>query len=411
METKKANQEHLRELKKGVSAWNNWRNVNPDIVPNLIYADLRNNDLMRINLRRARLAGVQLQEATLIGADLSYADLSLANLERANLHQAELYQANLQQAILNEADLSEASLLCARLTHASLVGANLCEANLGSASIEIADLQKADLSQARLDSADFYGANLRKADFSKATLIRVNFSYADLTEANLSKATLGFTIFGATCLTDAIGLDRCLHRNYSIVDHLTVAKTFHIPRTFLRQCQLPEELIKYLISHFQFYSCFISYSRADQDFAIRLHHELENRGIRCWRDEHEILPGDDIMDQIDLGIRLWDKVLLCCSKSSLQSPWVNREIDKALKKEEKLWKERGKKTLSLIPLNLDNYLYEWDSSRASILTDRHTEDLVGWDQNPDKLKRALIRIEKALRLNEGGRRKPPKALI
>ena len=67
----------------------------------------------------------------------------------------------------------------------------------------------------------------------------------------------------------------------------------------------------------EFYSCFISYSHAEKPFAYRLHDTLQSRGIRCWLDEHQVLPGDDIYDQVDRGIRLWDKVLLCCSKESL----------------------------------------------------------------------------------------------
>jgi hypothetical protein len=44
--------------------------------------------------------------------------------------------------------------------------------------------------------------------------------------------------------------------------------------------------------------------------------------IRCWLDEHQLLPGDDLHEGIDRGIRLWDKVLLCASKASLANWWV-----------------------------------------------------------------------------------------
>src|ERR1039457_224253 len=47
----------------------------------------------------------------------------------------------------------------------------------------------------------------------------------------------------------------------------------------------------------EFYSCFISYSHAEKPFAYRLHDTLQSRGIRCWLDEHQVLPGDAITTQ------------------------------------------------------------------------------------------------------------------
>ena len=46
-----------------------------------------------------------------------------------------------------------------------------------------------------------------------------------------------------------------------------------------------------------------------------------------------MLPGDDIYEQVDRGIRHWDKVLLCCSERSLKSGWVEDEVEAAFEKE------------------------------------------------------------------------------
>jgi TIR domain len=63
-------------------------------------------------------------------------------------------------------------------------------------------------------------------------------------------------------------------------------------------------------------------------------------------DEKRLLPGDDISRELESGIRLWDKFLLCASKNSLTSPWVEEEIETTLEKERALRSERGEKVFT-----------------------------------------------------------------
>ena len=161
---------------------------------------------------------------------------------------------------------------------------------------------------------------------------------------------------------------------------------------------LPDPLI-------QFYSCFISYNHTDAVFARRLHDQLQDRGIRCWLDEHQMLPGDDLYTQIDRGIRLWDKVLLCCSTAALTSWWVDHEIDLAFEKE---WQRmRGEKVLALIPLDLDGFLHQWPSGKAQEVRSRLAADFVGWSQEPTKFETQVERVILALRADTGAREEAP----
>jgi hypothetical protein len=194
-----------------------------------------------------------------------------------------------------------------------------------------ANLRGANLRGAILTGPIMSGANLRDANLSDAILTNVK-----LFNANLTGVILFESVFGHVDLTSVIGLETCVHHGPSMIDHRTLERSKSLPLPFLRGIGLPDKFIDYLPSlldqAIQHYSCFISYSAKDDDFAKRIHADLQNGGVRCWFAPHDLPIGAEIWDAIDAAIKLRDKLLLILSKNSIDSDWVEDEVQRALRK-------------------------------------------------------------------------------
>jgi uncharacterized protein YjbI with pentapeptide repeats len=226
-----ADEEHVKRLKQDVLEWNQWRLDNPRIRPDLTAADLH---------------GVHLDHADLSGANLSDVNLSGARLERANL--------GLEKDIVWSSHFD--------VDRTNLFRANLSDANLAGAKLAHADLKHSNLERATLFAASLFGADLSDADLSDADLIAADLTGARLNGAHLKKALLGYTGLANADLSGVTGLEQCVHRAPSIIDHRTLQNSGPLPLAFLRGVGLPDNLIEYLPSIFnqaiQHYSCFIS---------------------------------------------------------------------------------------------------------------------------------------------------------
>lgn len=334
-----ANPEHLAILKQGVAVWNEWRENNPEIRP-----DLFGETLEQVNLSRANLRDVTLEGAGLAKANLSGADLLRANLLAANL---------------NEADLTGARLAQTNLTVASFVRASLIE-----------------------------------TDLSLAVMLRT-----DLNGADVSRSTMHLTTIGDVDLRMANGLASVVHDGPSTIGIDTIYRSQgKIPEVFLRGCGVPDTFIEFSCSlvgkPIEFYSCFISYSSKDKTFAAQLHNDLQNKGVRVWFAPEDLKIGDKFRMEIDRAIRISDKLMVVLSEKSIQSQWVEKEVETAFEK------ERQQNRTVLFPIRLDDAVMKTNQAwAADIRRTRHIGDFSRWKDH-DSYQAAFDRLLRDLKAEE-----------
>jgi hypothetical protein len=330
-----ADDEHLAMLKRGITAWNTWRAANPTVKPDFSRADLRKANLGGLKLSWVSSHSTDVSRRDFKGFDLSWADFSRANLSEANLNWA----------------------------------------GLGLAVFRYTDLRGADLHRTSLGGAYFDGADLRGA--------------------NLTNSRISGTIFANVDLSQVRGLETVIHQGPSSIGLDTIYQSKgKIPEIFLRGSGTGSEFmatIKALAGSIQFYSCFISYSSKDEEFAARLHADLQANEIRCWFAPEDLKIGDKLRPSLDEAIRLHDKLLVVLSENSVRSTWVEKEVETAFEKE-----IQQNRTV-LFPIRLDDSVMETKQAwAADIRRTRYIGDFSGWKRH-DPYKRAFERLLRDLK--------------
>lgn len=90
---------------------------------------------------------------------------------------------------------------------------------------------------------------------------------------------------------------------------------------------------------------FLSYARADADFAQRLASSMSSAGV-------DVFPGDDWPSEPNAALATADAIVVLLSRSALDSPYVMKELEYGL--------VASRVERRLIPVLLENSLkYPW----------------------------------------------------
>jgi TIR domain/Pentapeptide repeats (9 copies) len=290
------------------------------------------------------------------------------------------------------------------LTNTGLKNMNLCGVNFSFTHLLGSTLSGANLTSSYLNVVSFRSANLTDANLANAFISDTDFTEAELRGADFSNATLGFSTFCDNDLSEVKGLESVTNRAPSFFDIDTIYRSKgNLPEVFLRKAGVPNSLITFVKSldgkAIDFYSCFISFTEADDVFSEQLYNDLQAAGVRCWRWKEDAKWGRTLMRSIDEAVRVYNKLIVICSEASLNSPAVIREIERALQKEDDLAR-RGEDSEVLCPIRLDDYIFTgWNHHRKADVLAKNVGDFRQWKE-PELYRKGLHRLIRDLKAGE-----------
>ncbi|MBC8240470.1 MAG: pentapeptide repeat-containing protein [Alphaproteobacteria bacterium] len=118
-----ANEEHLYKFNEmSIADWNEWREANPDVVPDLSGGRFQAEHLHQRNLHNALLTKVTILGKNLVGALIKGADLKGVDLTGVDLTAVDLTGAALKGANLSGANIKNANFFRAKLSSTKFEG-------------------------------------------------------------------------------------------------------------------------------------------------------------------------------------------------------------------------------------------------------------------------------------------------
>lgn len=139
-------------------------------------------------------------------------------------------------------------------------------------------------------------------------------------------------------------------------------------------------------------SAFISYGGPDLKVANAINRLLKECGVKTFLFENDSLPGEKLHRIMWKGVENYERVVLICSRSSLDRPGVQNEIERVLEREAR---EGG--TSILIPISIDTYVFDqWNPERADIAQQVRSRMIATFPSSPRRTKKFLLAGDRLL---------------
>ncbi|HKH45307.1 MAG TPA: toll/interleukin-1 receptor domain-containing protein [Thermoanaerobaculia bacterium] len=132
---------------------------------------------------------------------------------------------------------------------------------------------------------------------------------------------------------------------------------------------------------------FFSYSHFDKAFARRLAQDVKACGHRVWIDEGQIYIGDSLVKKIGEALKTVDYVMAILSSRSVQSEWVQKELEIAINR------EINGRDVVVLPVLIE------DVEMPIFLNGKLYADFRNAEGYPDELKKLLASMKRAPKIN------------
>ncbi len=159
----------------------------------------------------------------------------------------------------------------------------------------------------------------------------------------------------------------------------------HLEINFVEQKATPDNLVAAGgASERNAPKAFISHASEDKDrFVLNFARRLRENGVDAWVDKWEMKPGDQLVKKIfEEGLGQADVVIIVLSKTSVQKPWVQRELGVSVV-------NKINRKVRLIPVVIDDC--DIPESLWSDLWER-IKDVTSYDESFDRILQAIFGI-------------------
>jgi hypothetical protein len=355
----------------------------------------------------------------MVGTNANYTDLTGSKLAGANLQEIRARGSKWGSSDLTNADLSRGNFRGTVLSDCIMNGMTASGSNF-----RYCKMQSVLISEAKIDSCDMSHSYLFDSVISDSKLTDCYLSDVDLSGAAIKNTHLGSSRFVAvdtnglsiegvtlaqTLLIDSDLSPFCFgqvfHASPSHLDFRSIIRTMKVPekvlKNFLYQSGVPHIFSEYMYScarsldpkqlYSLMQSTFISYGGPDEKFAEKLNSALEGHGVQTFFFKSDAVPGVKLHRMMRTGVNSHDRVILVCSRDSLDRGGVTNEIEETLARE-----ARDGGAEYLIPITIDDYVFtDWspeDSGLVFAVRDRVVADF----RDASEFDQSVLRLLKAL---------------